>query len=49
MQYEIEGELIDPNTGEKLPFKAHFRIKEDSNDKSDNEHQDGAVAPDQAL
>jgi len=26
MKYEIEGEIEDPNTGEKLPFKSKFNI-----------------------
>ena len=51
MTYEIEGELEDPKTGEKLPFKAKFKmieseIKDDTDDKCDNEHQDGAVTRD---
>ncbi len=45
---EIEGELEDPNTGEKLPFKAKFRIKDDMNECA-NEHKNGAVASDQTL
>lgn len=49
MIYEIEGELEDPNTGEKLPFKAKLRIKDDSNDKCENEHTDGATSPDSTL
>lgn len=60
MTYEIEGELEDPKTGEKLPFKATFKmiskisrtdiineslniLKDEHNDKRDNEHQDGAA------
>lgn len=43
MIYEIEGELEDPNTGDKLPFKAKFRIKDDTDDKSRNEHKDGST------
>lgn len=49
MIYEIEGELEDPKTGEKLPFKATFRIKDDTDDKRNNEHTDGAAPPDSTL
>jgi hypothetical protein len=34
MDYEIEGELEDPKSGEKLPFKAKFRIVEKEENKS---------------
>lgn len=44
MIYEIEGELEDPNTSEKLPFKAKFRIKEETDDKPNNEHTDGSTS-----
>lgn len=46
MIYEIEGELENPETGEKLPFKGKFRIKDDSNDKNNNEHTDGSTTRD---
>lgn len=49
MNYEIEGELEDPNTGDKLPFKAKFRIKDETDDKRNNEHMDGAASPNSTL
>lgn len=49
MIYEIEGELEDPNTGEKLPFKAKIRIKDETDDKCHNEHTDGAATPNTTL
>jgi hypothetical protein len=103
MIYEIEGELENPDTGEKLPFKARFNmtkdihksvedkviakvleilnercdiyeenklyekmdvmvrvlcdikeefnysIKDETDDKRDNEHKDGSTTRDQAV
>lgn len=43
MIYEIEGELEDPNTCEKLPFKAKFKIKDDTNECA-NEHKNDSAA-----
>jgi hypothetical protein len=36
MTYEIEGELEDPATGAKLPFKAKFRMVNDERKAEDN-------------
>ena len=45
MTYEIEGELEDPNTGEKLPFKAKFRIKDDMNEQRKESDNNGSELP----